>query len=288
MIKLKSLLVTEAQVRKISLQQAINNKYFGPIYHGTSAESREKIDRERFKVFYSDAPATGDVQNGYDLSDYCGGIPAPLHHLGFGVYFTTVKSIAKKFNLNSTRGLKTYFAEIPSSRVETINFAAPHTMMRWWVENGYNYDTKTKSKLFGTAETDLRAIKNERARATLNLTRTLKSKYDAVWFKGKGLHQLLDGDQVCIFNPDKILEIDSNLASPMDIGSRVKTVENLYDYDHKTVKIPVGSVGMVINKQRTSELWKWAEGSEFVYAIKFSKGGTQHNILDKQIKPYEK
>ena len=161
-------------------------------------------------------------------------------------------------------------------------------MMRWWVENGYNYDTKTKSKLFGTAETDLRAIKNERARATLNLTRTLKSKYDAVWFKGKGLHQLLDGDQVCIFNPDKILEIDSNLASPMDIGSRVKTVENLYDYDHKTVKIPVGSVGMVINKQRTSELWKWAEGSEFVYAIKFSKGGTQHNILDKQIKPYEK
>jgi hypothetical protein len=287
MIKLKSLLLlTEAQVRKISLQNAIDNNYFGPIYHGTSSTNREKIDKEGFKLFYSDSPATGDVSNGYGLNDYNGGIPAPLHHFGFGIYFTTVKSIAKKYNFDTTRGLKTYFVEIPKSKIETINFAAPHKMMKWWIQNGYNYDTASPEKLFGNPETDLRAIKNERVRATVNLTNTLKSKYEAVWFKGKGLYKsLLDGDQVCVFDPDKILEIDNRLFGPLDIGSKVRSKNDIYGYDQKTVKVPAGTAGLIINKQKASELWKWAAGSEFVYTIKFSSGGTQHNILDRDIEP---
>ena len=50
MIKLRSLL-SEEKVKGISLQFAIDNKFFGPVYHGTSSNRRELIDNDGFKVF---------------------------------------------------------------------------------------------------------------------------------------------------------------------------------------------------------------------------------------------
>src|ERR1700693_2945588 len=104
MIKLKSL-ICEAKVPKISLQQALDEKFFGPVYHGSTQEKLSKIDASGFNVFVG-MSHSGDVAHGYDFEDYVGGIPAPIHHLGFGIYFTTSKSIAKKYSLGTTKGLK--------------------------------------------------------------------------------------------------------------------------------------------------------------------------------------
>jgi hypothetical protein len=125
------------QIGKISLQYAIDNKFFGPIYHGTSEGNRDLINKDGFKIFYGDA-RSGNTANGYELSNYSGGIPAPVHHLGFGIYFTTNKSIAKKYNGGSGSKLSTYFSNVP--KLETINFGSPNTMMKWWLQNGYNYE----------------------------------------------------------------------------------------------------------------------------------------------------
>ena len=275
MIKLKSLLFEE-KVRKISLQNAIDNKYFGPIYHGTSVENQKLINQDGFKIFYGDS-RTGSTSHGYGLSNYYAGVPAPVHHLGYGVYFTTVKNIAKRFNYGTLRGLKIYYANIP--RLETINFAVPNTMMQWWFKNGYDYDTKSPEKIFGSVNTNFAAIRAERYRATIAMTNYLKSKYDAVWFKGKARGKLLDGDQVCIFNPDNIFEIDISLSKEMDIGSRVISTVVIKN-------IPIGTTGIILKKQPVDE--KWAAGSDFIYTVRFDKGGTRSNIIRNYIEPYIK
>jgi hypothetical protein len=66
-----------------------------------------------------------------------------------------------------------------------------------------------------------------RVKATIKMTENLKQKYDAVWFKGKGIRRLLDGDQICVYNPDKIYLFDQSL-NPQDefyTGDRVKIKE---------------------------------------------------------------
>lgn len=281
MIFLKTL-ITEEKVIKISLDDAISKKMFGPIYHGTTPENRSRIENDGFKIFQGDAQS-GNVSNGYQISNYYAGIPAPVHHLGFGVYFTTVKNIAKKFNGGSVSGLKIYYADVP--RLETINFAAPSTMMKWWLKNGYNYNTKNPENVFGNEKTNLSAIKAERLRATVNLTNELKSKFDAVWFKGKTLYSTLDGDQICIYNTSNIYEIDMSLAKPMGIGSRVILKVGINEFGKN---IPIGTRGIILKKQIPSEFQTWAKDSDFIYTIKFEKGGTQYNILRSWIEPYSK
>ena len=76
MINLKSLL-TEAKVPQISLQMARDRKLFGPVYHGTSAEARDKIAMDGFKIPIG-RERSGAVANGFETSDYAGGIPAPM------------------------------------------------------------------------------------------------------------------------------------------------------------------------------------------------------------------
>jgi hypothetical protein len=286
MIKLTSLLFEE-KVRKISLQTAIDNKYFGPIYHGTSFENQKLINQDGFKIFYGDS-RTGNVLHGYQLSNYYAGMPAPVHHLGYGVYFTTVKNIAKQFNGGTLRGLKIYYADIP--RLETINFGSHKTMMQWWIKNGYDYDTKSPEKLFGNPNTSLAAISAERYRATIAMTNYLKSKYDAVWFKGKSIRRLLDGDQVCIFNPDNIFEIDISLSKDMDIGSKVIASGNIYALDNETIIVPVGTKGIILKKSSVMNLNRSnaTATTDFIYTVKFDKGGTQYNIIRDYIAPYTK
>lgn len=188
-----------AQVRPVSWQEKEERKLFGPVYHGTAEENRKKIGEEGFKVFIGSS-GTGDVRNGYNLKDYFDNIPPPVHHLGYGIYFTTSKSIAKRFNLGSGKDLQPYYIDAP--RMEVINFGAARTMMRWWQANGYDMQPITSNSQDRTAEW---------IQSTINLTNTLKSKYDAVWFKGKGMGTLLDGDQVVVFDPDRIHTLDASL-----------------------------------------------------------------------------
>jgi len=89
--------VTSATVKKISEGEAHKRGFFGPVYHGTTSEAREHIEREGFKVFIG-LERSEDVRHGYLASAYANGRPAPIHHLGFGIYFTTAKAIGKQFN----------------------------------------------------------------------------------------------------------------------------------------------------------------------------------------------
>jgi hypothetical protein len=160
----------------------------------------------------------------------------------------------QKYNDGTISGLKIYYAAVP--RLEIINFAANSTMMNWWIRNGYDYDTKSPEKLFGNSKTNLAAIKAERYHATVKMTNYLKSKYDAIWFKGKTLFRTLDGDQICIYNPDNIYEIDTKLSAPYTVGSKVVSK---IDIDN----IPIGSKGTILDKQNINPLQKWAARFRF-------------------------
>lgn len=257
--------ITE-NLNKTSKQFAVDNNFFGPVYHGTTPDKFQKIDLEGFKVFIDDSRSR-DIRNGYLNVQYGNtGIPAPIHHLGFGVYFTTSKTIFKKYNLSSTKNIREYYIDAP--RLEVINFASPKTMMKWWIENSY----------------DTELAKINRVQATINLTNSLKEKYDAVWFKGKGLHQLLDGDQVVVFNPDKIYQIDPKLSSGKEIGSKVRATKDKFDRQGN-LDVKGGSIGTIEHKQPTPPQANWAGESKFIYCVKFKPGGTKYNILDDDIEP---
>lgn len=204
---------------------------FGPVYHGTNEQGREAISDVGFK-FSVGLPRQGEIANGYELSDYHGGVPAPIHHLGFGVYFTASKTSAKMYNQGTTKGLTEYYIDVP--RLETINFGSANTMMKWWRANGYDmppvkwgigsigaYKGIPAMGKMLDANQDRNAVEQQWLKATINLTNTLKSKYDAVYFKGRGIGKLLDGDQICVFDPNNIYELDMNLEQGKDMGNGV-------------------------------------------------------------------
>jgi hypothetical protein len=283
MISLKELLLTE-EVQRISLQQALDKKMFGPVYHGTTEDRREKIDREGFKIFVGHE-RSGEISQGYEASDYSGGIPAPIHHLGFGVYFTTSKTIAKRFAGGTTRGMKTYFLDVP--RMEEINWGSQNTMMKWWLKSGYNYKV-TPETTFGTPKTNLAAIRAERLRATQNLTKELSSKYDAVWYKGKGMYRLLDGDQVVVFVPINIYLMDKHLINPGETGSVVVMKADFDPYGRGEKIVPAGTLGIITKRMVPTPEQEWARGSNYIYHVRFNTGGEHYNILDKHIEPFIK
>ena len=219
------------EVKKISVEESKNKKLFGPVYHGTTEVGRKEIEEKGFRIPIGVLGAEG-MSHGYELDDYWGGIPAPTHHLGFGAYFTTVKNIAKQFNLGTARGLKSYYLDVP--RLEIINFGAPRTMMKWWQQNGYDMEPvkdwsigqvgmyqgiKVMGKRLPGEKTQ--EIEKRRLEATIRMTNLLKSKYDAVWYKGKGMRRLLDGDQVCVYDTDRIYEIDVQSYKGDDAGNGV-------------------------------------------------------------------
>lgn len=183
---------------------------FGPVYHGTTEENRNAINQKGFNLFVGGA-RTGNTRHGYDINDngYSDrtGFPPPVHHLGFGIYFTTKKSIAKMYNDGTTKGLQQYYLDVPN--LETINFGAPTTMMKWWMTNGYNiHKMQDKSE-------------ESRILATQNLTNNLKSQYDAVWFTGKSYFgTALDGDQICVYDAHRIYRYNPELNQTYAPGMR--------------------------------------------------------------------
>jgi GNAT superfamily N-acetyltransferase len=247
------------QSHVIRLQEAQDKGFFGPVYHGTTSDRKETIDREGFKIFEGEE-GSGDIQHGYEnRGDYSTkhiGVPAPVHHLGYGVYFTTKKAIAKQFNYGGA-GIKTYYLDIPN--YETINFGAPNTMMDWWIKNGY----------------DPKLAKGNRVLATKKLTAVLKSKWDAVWFKGQGIRKLLDGDQICVYDPSRIYEISTALAQPGEVGSKVRRKSD-------------GMRGVVTKRENIEYILEefpaaasWVKpGAKWRMWVRWQKGGSDFNVQD--------
>jgi hypothetical protein len=123
---------------------------FGPVYHGTHGDI-DAILATGFNNKYT-VPTSGvstltgrpiSTSNGYAFSEYANGIAAPVHHLGYGTYLSTVKAIAKNFNGGTTKGLKTFY--IDTRNILEINFGAPNTMMKWWQNNVTQFIIKAKA-----------------------------------------------------------------------------------------------------------------------------------------------
>src|SRR6185437_6791681 len=109
-------IITEAAVPAISPQQAKDDNMFGPMYQGTTGDLAEII-KQGFdpkksipigigRSMFSGRPV--GTSNGYQFAPYLGwSIAPPIHHLGFGSYFTTVKAYAKQFSGGSMKGQRT-------------------------------------------------------------------------------------------------------------------------------------------------------------------------------------
>ncbi len=300
--KIRKMMGLGEQLQSITTSFAKNKEMFGPVYHGTTQEKHERIGKEGFKIFYG-----GDeVRHGYPNMTYGNtGYPPPIHHLGYGIYFTTNKTIAKNFNLGSMKNVKSFFLDVHN--VEIINFGSHKKMMDWWISNGYDAERAKESE-------------ENRIEETKKLTEVLKSKYDAVWFKGKGMYKLLDGDQIVVFDPNLIYKVDDSNVKGYEVGAKVKLTNDLYQLkygDNKKdveIAIPSGMVGIItdirdINEQHIEWLMKsqdfnitddmtdeyvqyWKDsnqkkinGDHKYYTVKFKKGGTQHNITSLDIEP---
>ena len=157
--------------------------------------------------------------------------------------------------------MKAYFIDAPN--LEIINWGVTNTMMRWWVANGY----------------DPELAKKDRVAATRRLTQTLKSQHEAVWYKGKGMYKLLDGDQICVYDPSNIYEIDGTLAQPGQIGSKVRRKAD-------------GMIGVIVAMREVGDLlerhpkagvanggWIKPETRKILH-VKWKRGGIDMNVQD--------
>lgn len=214
-------------LRRIAPREVGERRLFGPVYHGTSEESAKDILGDMGFCFERGRPREGFTVHGYgpgEMVEYQGErIPIPTHFLGFGVYLTTVKSQAKAYTNRTTavnRAMggsgkpKVIEVYLDIQEYEIINFAAMHKMVSWWVGNGY----------------DPSLAKVDRTTATIALTVSLSSKYEAVYFTAASYRGKtnLDGNQICLYAPmeGKICLIDKSLVVPGDVGSKVRRLSD--------------------------------------------------------------
>lgn len=299
-----ALLEQKGGLKLISKQQAVNKRLFGPVYHGTTEENWALIKQEGFKTIVGIA-SSGGVRNGYDLAKYAFGLPPPVHHLGYGVYFTTSKSIAKRFNEGSLRGLMEFYLNVP--RLGTINFGAPNTMMKWWMSYGYDMPPVVWRKDWIHMHHDM--VEDLRYKATMKMTKQIRKEYDAVWYKGGGMYQKLDGDQVCVYDPRRIYAIDPKLSKGLEIGAKVTHNQRILPTHYnirgemRTYIPPPNVRGVIIDKRPIPpaywESWaKRAAENGFTlsvpkdmkkarnwFAVRWSKGGTDFNYTNLELVP---
>jgi hypothetical protein len=156
-------------------------------------------------------------------------------------------------------------------------------MMKWWIENGYDYKVSPITQ-FGKDTTSLQAIRQERLRATIHLTDELKSQYDAVWYKGKGMYRLLDGDQVVAFDTSIIYQDDPKLAKGFEIGAKVVAkhrVEHLNYAGQVYRVVEAGDKGIITGREDVTQRREqypefWAKRAEiYILDVKFKKSGRQ-------------
>lgn len=261
---------------------------FGPLYHGTTEQNLESILKNGFKVFVG-PPRLMSISNGYNDTPYYAGIPAPVHHLGYGIYFTTSKTIAKQFS-HGKFPKHEFWIDQSGKGMEVINFGAPRTMMDWWERNGYDVELAKQSE-------------SGRVEATKKLTAKLASKYDAVWFKGKGLHRLLDGDQVVVFDPSVIYGVDFALAGESEIGSTIEQYRKAkFVGDRKDMRnemseeerakhwtfLPIDPPkrGKIVGYRDIPPEYRWAHppGVDKFIEIKFDKGSRDLNAYPMEVR----
>lgn len=126
-------------IKRISPQEASDRKMFGPVYHGTTRIA--DIRREGFKYERGGEPRSGFTVHGMTASHmasglYALGFPPPIHWLGYGVYFTTSRTLATRYGTGSARDTGPYWLDVSNHIV--INFGAPNTMMKWWLAHGFD------------------------------------------------------------------------------------------------------------------------------------------------------
>lgn len=242
-----------APVPEISLQEA-RQTCIGPFYHGTAPETIQQIRETGFAWQEGDTGSEG-TSHGYENINYVLNCPPPVHHLGYGIYGTAAKNIAKDFGYGNMRNVFEFWIT-KDARIETINWGAPTTMMKWWNKMGY----------------DCELARSDRVEATRVLTQNLSSQYDAVIYKGQGLRRLLDGNQICIYNPNILRQVNKKLTQPGEIGSKVR---------RKTDNM----LGTLMNRRpldkEVSQLYHNGE-PEFL-VVKWRKGGTDMNVYPSQV-----
>lgn len=301
-------LLTEAAIPAISLQQASDGGMFGPLYHGTQGDLSQIIATgfDQTKAMPSGVGGWRSTpvgtSNGYAFEPYGStGIAPPIHHLGFGSYFTTSKSIAKQYAGGTMKGMRTFYLD--SQRITTINFGAPNTMMRWWREHGYDMTSEaTKALSFQRWQG-----------ATIKLTLNLQRDNDAVWFKGKGMYRLLDGDQVCVYNTDLIRVIDPKLSTGIEVGAKITHTQVIAErYNTSTFYVDdlkptdFGSAGrmagtgwrgvfridtkeprypihMIPPPKMTGIITK--QQGNGMFSVKWAKGGEMYNYVAEELQP---
>jgi len=203
--------------KKVSRAEARN--MFGPVFHGTTEMNRQLIKNQGFQ-FFKTPPRQGNVSHGFKLQAWQEGAPPPIHFLGYGVYFSVSKTQASLYNrrkdgrAGSTVGLTPYYINAP--RLKEMNLASPRKMMDWWRENGY--DMPSLESLHNLQPSEINQMWIE---ATDSMTKVLRSQWDAVHFVGKGFGTLLDGNQICVYNPENICVIDETSEPELDAGNGV-------------------------------------------------------------------
>jgi ADP-Ribosyltransferase in polyvalent proteins len=217
-MKITDIILYEAPVQRISKQEAINRGMFGPVYHGTTEYNRTIIQQQGFKTAFVDDVSE---RNGYYNYDYY----RPIHSLGLGIYFTPSKTVAKQYNQDSLRGIIEYYLDVP--RLAEIGFTSLNTIRGWWYQNGFDLQhIKTPS---GSAFERIKyqLLAGEQLRATQNMTKVLSSKYDAVYLRRNSYRRGVDSEQIVVFDPKKIYQIDKNMSSGWDVGSKVIHNQNI-------------------------------------------------------------
>ena len=103
----------------------------------------------------------------------------------------------------------------------------------------------------------------------------IKSQYDAVYYKGKGLYKLLDGDQICVYEPSKIFIIDKSLSATGEIGSKViRKIDGM-----KGTILSRESVEGILERFPGASTWLKPE-SKYKLKVKWNKGGIDYNVQD--------
>jgi hypothetical protein len=111
--------------------------------------------------------------------------------------------------------------------------------------------------------------------ATKKLTQTLKSKYDAVWFKGKTMYKTLDGDQLCVYDPNNVYEINASLAQPGEVGAKVRRkVDGM-----KGVIVKRENIEGILERYPAAASWI-KPGAKYRMHVKWQRGGTDMNVQD--------
>jgi hypothetical protein len=320
-MRISEVTLTEAPLRTISKQAALDRGFYGPLYHGTTDENRATIAQQGFKVSNVDDVANRNGFGGKFNAGYPG-IP-PVHLLGYGVYFTTVKAVAKQYNQNSMRGIIEYYIDAP--RMGEIGFQSPNTIWKWWVQNGYNFDPKIAALKDNPANmyAGNRQVMQEQLRATQNMTRTLAAQFDAIHLKKSLYRRGVDDEQVVVFDPNRIYQIDAKMAGGWDVGAVVThnqrvhyspefiqkydlTVEKQpngwtwvtrgWDDGRRTPLIqipPPGMTGIIMGKREIPQQYRAAGGidprmanqSSHWVDVKWKKGGVMHNYVEAELDP---